>query len=186
MDSKKQRFITTDNFKKANELNDFFIRFDNNDPVKECEEFLQNIECATDVGLLVDPQEVTSLFRKICTKKSTGPDGISAYLLRECAEELTPAWCPIFQQSLDSHTVPLLWKKTIITPVPKKTGAVDNNDFRPIAITSVIMKCLKKYVMSRLKCSVNSLLDPLIMPIGRGEGLLMLLALSLMMITGLG
>lgn len=66
----------------------------------------------------------------------------------------------VFQQSLDNHMVPLLWKKSIVTPVPKKSGASDNNDFRPVAITSVVMKCLEKYVVSRLKSNINLLLDP--------------------------
>lgn len=55
--------------------------------------------------------------------------------------------------------VPLLCKKCIITPVPKKSGASDNNDFRPIVITSLVMKCLEKYVVAKLKSNVNSLLD---------------------------
>lgn len=64
--------------------------------------------------------------------------------LRSFAEELTPAWCPTFQQSLDSHTLPALWKKTGITPLPKKLCPIDNNDYRPIVLTAVVMKCLEK------------------------------------------
>lgn len=49
-----------------------------------------------------------------------GPDGISAFLLKTCANEITPTFCHIFQKSLDSHIIPSLWEKSIITPVPKK------------------------------------------------------------------
>ena len=77
--------------------------------------------------------------------------------LRTFAEELTPVWCPTFQQSLDSHTVPALWKKTVITPVPKKPCPIDNNDYRPIALAAVVMKCLDKYTVSLLKADINPL-----------------------------
>lgn len=65
-------------------MNEFFVRFDDNDPVSECEVILQTVECGTEARLFVNPQEVTTLFRKICTKKSTGPDGISPHLLQMC------------------------------------------------------------------------------------------------------
>lgn len=70
-------------------LNEFFVRFNNNDFVSECEVILQTVDCGTDARLIVNPHEVTALFRKVCIKKSTGPDDISVYLLRTCAEELT-------------------------------------------------------------------------------------------------
>ncbi|KAF7641439.1 hypothetical protein LDENG_00281350, partial [Lucifuga dentata] len=66
-------------------------------------------------------------------------------------EELTPAWCPIFQQSLDTQTVPDLWKNSVIIPVAKKAHLTENNDFRPVALTSVVMKCFEKCVVAMLK-----------------------------------
>lgn len=136
----RQCLITIKDFKKANELYEFYTRFDNKVFIRECEVILQTVSCETEARLIVFPQDVTSVFRKICTKKSTGPNGISAYLLRVCAEELTPAWCPIFRQSLENYMVPLLWKKTIITLVPKKScyRAIDNNDIRLVALTSIV------------------------------------------------
>ena len=44
--------------------------------------------------------------------------------------------------SLDSHTVPEIWKKSVIVPVPKKTCPSENNDYRPVAITSNVVKSL--------------------------------------------
>ncbi len=83
------------------------------------------------------------------------PDGISSYLLKACAEELSPVWCSIFQRSIDSKAVPAIWKKSLIVPVPK------NNDFRPIALTSIVMKWFEECMVSMLKADVNNHLDPL-------------------------
>ncbi len=121
-------------------------------------------------GLTVDPSKIQSLFRGVCKKKSTGPDGISAFLLKTCAEELTPVWCPIFQQSIDQHMVPALWKKSTIIPVPKKPCPSDNNDYRPVALTSVIIKCFEKYVVSLLKSQIDSALDPFQFAYRQGRG----------------
>ena len=75
-----------------------------------------------------------------------GPDGISALLLKTCAEELTPARLP--------HC-PCTVEETVITPVPKKSCPVENNDYRPVALTSTVRKCLEIYIVSLLNNEVN-------------------------------
>ena len=49
-------------------------------------------------------------------------------------------------------------KKSIIIPVPKKTTATCMNDFRLVALTSVIMKCFEQLVNT----STTTYLSPLI------------------------
>lgn len=100
-----------------------------------------------DARLVIEPQEVRLPFKHLCTTKATGPDGVSAFLLKTCPEELTPAWCPIFKKSVDSHIIPTLWKKSVFTPVPKKTCPKVNNDFTAVALTSIVMKCLERIMM---------------------------------------
>lgn len=46
-------------------------------------------------------------------------------------------------------------------PVPKVACPVTNGDYRPVALTSIIMKCFEKIVVSSLKSEVDSCLDPL-------------------------
>ncbi len=108
---------------------------------------------------LEEDLSVQCLCSGVHTNKSSGPDGLSAFLLKSCAEELTPAWSPIFKQSLDTHTVPALWKRSIIIPVPKKPCATKNNDFCPVDLTSIILKRFDKYAVSLLKTEVQPLLD---------------------------
>ena len=49
--------------------------------------------------------------------------------------------------------------KTIIIPVPKKPCCKENNDYRPVALTSVVMKCFEKIIISLLKAAVGCSLD---------------------------
>ena len=100
------------------------------------------------------------LFSDICPRKASGPDGISGRLLKSCSKELAEAWCPIFQKSLVSHVVPSTWKSSIIIPVPKKASCKENNDYRPVALTSLVMKCFEKIMISFLKTEVGGFLDP--------------------------
>ena len=57
--------------------------------------------------------------------------------------------------------VPKCFKESTIVPVPKKAKVTTLNDYRPVALTSVIMKVFERLVMQFLKNSTNSLSDPL-------------------------
>lgn len=66
----------------------------------------------------------------------------------------------LFQRSLDTRTVPTHWKMSHIIPLPKKTCAKECSDFRPVALTSVLMKSLEKIITPMLSESVQGKLDP--------------------------
>lgn len=56
---------------------------------------------------------------------------------------------------------PLCFPKTTFVLVPKKSIASCLNDYIFIALTSVVMKCLEKLVMSFIQCNISATLDPL-------------------------
>uniref|UniRef100_A0A8C9RRW2 Reverse transcriptase domain-containing protein n=1 Tax=Scleropages formosus TaxID=113540 RepID=A0A8C9RRW2_SCLFO len=56
--------------------------------------------------------------------------------------------------------VPSCFKWSTIIPVPKKTCISGLNDFRPVALASVAMKCFERLVLAYLKVITGSLLDP--------------------------
>ena len=144
---------------KANELNRFYARFDGADFSYEQEEALQTL--STDCSpITIDQREVQRLFARMCPKKAAGPDGISGRLLKSCHEELAEAFCPINQLSMDLHTVPSIWKDTIIIPVPKRACVKENNDLRPVALTSMVMKGFEKVTTRMLKDQVSGALAP--------------------------
>jgi len=167
----QKRISTPDDLQRANELNNFYLRFETQEFSFEGKNILETINATEqDVRLVVEPKVVRLHFKNLCTKKATGPDGISAFLLKTCADELTPAWSPIFQKSVDSHVIPTLWKKSVITPVPKKPCPKVNNDFRPVALTSIVMKCFEKIMVSFLKQDVGVFLDPFQFAYRQGRG----------------
>ncbi|KAJ8364925.1 hypothetical protein SKAU_G00137560 [Synaphobranchus kaupii] len=92
--------------------------------------------------------------------KAPGPDGIQVRVLKECAAELAPIMHSLFWESYKTASVPTLWKTSSIIPVPKKPHPSELNHYRPVALTSIPMKCLEKLVMNILHPVVRPHLDP--------------------------
>eukprot|EP00061_Rhincodon_typus_P011982 g37387.t1 len=87
--------------------------------------------------------DVKSAFLRVNPRKATGPDGVPSYALRSCAEQLVGVFTDIFNLSLLQAEVPTCLKETTIILAPKKTHATYLNDYRPVALASIIMKCFE-------------------------------------------
>lgn len=133
----------------VNELNDFYLRFDNHDFSQECDEIISNIP-GDNYSLVITIEDVTRALKLVKINKSSGPDNVCAKVLKSCAEFLAAPLYSIFQSSLDTCTVPTLWKLSEIIPVPKSKFPSVKNDYRPVALTSIIMKCLEHIVKKHL------------------------------------
>ncbi|KAK3534944.1 hypothetical protein QTP70_002030 [Hemibagrus guttatus] len=111
--------------------------------------------------LTIKEEEVNRLFKCLNTRKATGPDSVSPSLLKHCANQLSPVFTDIFNTSLETCHVPACFKTSAIVPVPKKTKITGLNDYRPVALISVVMKSFERLVLSYLKDITDPLLDPL-------------------------
>ena len=143
----------------ANELNDFYSRFDTHDFSKECDILLKQLHVKNDQSPLISIPDVNSALSKIKTRKAPGPDRVSGKVLKECRLQLAPTLRDIFQHSIDNHYLPLPWKTSEIVPVPKMSLPLVKNDLRPVALTSLIMKTFERIVLKFL--NPNNLVDSL-------------------------
>lgn len=80
-------------------------------------------------------------FKCVNIKKTAGPDGISGWALKLCADQLVPVFTMIFNLSPAQSVTLKCLKKSTIMPVPMKTRPACLNGYRPVALTSVVMKC---------------------------------------------
>ena len=55
--------------------------------------------------------------------------------------------------------MPNLWKTSTIIHVPKKANASELNDYRPVALTPVVMKSFERIVLNKLLSVVGPSLD---------------------------
>ncbi|KAI4892579.1 hypothetical protein NFI96_008375, partial [Prochilodus magdalenae] len=89
------------------------------------------------------PLTPTDIRSSVTPRRDAGGDiEIPARVLRECADQMTDVFTDIFNISLSSATVPTCLKATTIIPMPKKSSVSCLNDYRPVALTPIIMKCL--------------------------------------------
>ncbi|KAK1784137.1 hypothetical protein P4O66_021150, partial [Electrophorus voltai] len=111
--------------------------------------------------LIITESDVRRVFKRVNTRNTAGPDGICGRVLKACADQLAPVFIDIFNISLTLDTVPSSFKQSTIVPVPKKLRASGLNDYRPVALTSVVMKCFEKLVRDFITSSLPASMDPL-------------------------
>ena len=111
--------------------------------------------------LEIHSKDVASVFKKQKVHKAVGPDGIGGKLLRNCVDQLSYIFSMLFSWSLRDCVVPSLWKTSIIPPVPKSRTPKELNDFRPVALTPIVMKCFERLVLRTIQTQTKHALDPL-------------------------
>ncbi|KAL0150804.1 hypothetical protein M9458_053886 [Cirrhinus mrigala] len=151
----------------ADELNTFYARFEaaakdakdaNASGANGCR---HEDTASTGNAFIISEHDVRRAFKRVNTRKAAGPDGISGRILRACADQLAPVFTEIFNLSLSQSVIPTCFKESIIVPVPKKPHPASLNDYRPVALTSVVMKCFERLVKDFIISSLPDTLDPL-------------------------
>ncbi|KAK3547063.1 hypothetical protein QTP86_009574 [Hemibagrus guttatus] len=112
-------------------------------------------------ALRISEDYVRQIFLKQKKRKAPGPDGVTPACLRTCADQLAFIFSQIFNRSLELCEVPACFKRSNIIPIPKKPKITGLNDYRPVALTSVVMKLFERLVLAYLKNITGPLLDPL-------------------------
>ena len=152
-----------DTLQFCNELNTYYTRFDKYDFALErsciCQ-FHRN-KAQIEPSIVIDVDDVIRSLKCVKLGKAPGPDRIAANVVKLCSEPLAGILCKIYQQSITSGEIPVIWKTSEIVPVPKKSPPKCNNDFRPVALTSIFMKCFEKIVKKIIIDQVKDHTDPL-------------------------
>ncbi|KAK1802031.1 hypothetical protein P4O66_004365 [Electrophorus voltai] len=125
----------------------------------------QGIEMALQKGqtphAIVSQRRMGPPFESWLLSRLVGPDGICGRLLKACADQLAPVFTDIFNLSLTLGIVPSSFKQSTIGPIPKKPRPSSLNDYRPVALTSFVMKCFEKLVRDFITSSLSASMDPL-------------------------
>ena len=141
-----------------NSLNAFFARFED-EANQVCDESACLLTDCVDEDVVLNDWEVRKVFNRLKERKACGPDLIKPKVLKLCAPQLTFIYTFIMNFSLKTHIIPSIWKCSELLPVPKRP-ITQLNDFRPVALTSVVMKCLEKLILLRVKTYFSPVQDP--------------------------
>ena len=98
----------------------------------------------------VPPGRVAQLLRELSPHKACGPDGLSARILHECAEELAIPLDTICRLSVRSGVFPSTWKRANVIPVFKKGSKKHPDNYRPVSLLAICSKILEKVVCEGL------------------------------------
>ena len=132
---------------KANALNDYFSSVftrENN------ESFHLSCHKYPDIPPIEVTSGVVNLLTRLNVNKSTGPGGISPYILKETARQLSPLLTYLFNRSMASGEVPTDWRLANIFALHKKHPKDLLENYTHISLTSVLRKILEHIVSSGL------------------------------------
>lgn len=91
--------------------------------------------------------------KKLNIRKAVGPDHNSPSTIKHCTDHLAPIFTDLINEYLYLCIVTACFKTSTIILIPKKTKITDLNDYRPVALTSVLMKSFECLIL----CSAPSL-----------------------------
>jgi len=140
----------------AEELNSFFARF---------ETTTTRLQSLPPLGpstppLSLQEHEVRKNLRAVNPRKAVGPDSIPGAVIKACADQLAGILTRLFKHSLTLATVPTCLKATFIVPIPKKPAIDSMSNYRPIALTSLIIKSLERSVSQHIRDCLPPFLPP--------------------------
>ena len=141
----------------ADNLNDHFNTigskmadgFDNstrNDPLRH----INRSPTCSIFFLFATNDEISKLISELEAKKATGPDGISAYLVKISCEVLAPMLTKIFNKCIKESIFPNLLKIAEIIPLHKGGEKTNSTNYRPISLLPIFGKLFEKVIAKRI------------------------------------
>ena len=97
---------------------------------------------------------IRKILKNINVHKAVGPDGIHGKILKNCRESLAYPLSILFKTSYNIGQIPLQWKLANVVPIHKKGSKALVENYRPISLTSLVMKVFERIVRDELlaKC----------------------------------
>ena len=139
----------------ANLLNDYFNNIGNSlakklplrgNPMNFMKKDIQNSIFLFNTSV----EEVYKLINKLSIKKSSGPDGVTGYLLKVTQHVIVPVITDLFNKCLHDGVFPEVFKTAQIVPLFKEGDASSPNNYRPISLLSQIGKTFERILHDRL------------------------------------
>ena len=113
-------------------------------------------------NIIINEDMIIDSIKEISRNSSAGPDGMPANLFKECGVELAKPLKKLFSLSIKNGHVPQSWKDAAIVPIHKGGDRSMPKNYRPISLTSIMMKIFERIIRKQLVnfLNVNNLLNP--------------------------
>ena len=129
---------------------EFTPRIDNEEIDAEIRD--ENCEYLSDID--VNEADIVQAINEIRNGSAAGPDGVPAILLKKVAHSIAKPLALLLRQSIDTSKIYDEHKLAYITPTFKSGSRLEASNYRPVSLTSHIMKIyervMKKNIMNHL------------------------------------
>ena len=105
------------------------------------------------------PLKIQILLSNINSNKACGPDEIHGKILKYCSSSLCHPLSLIYKISYNTGCIPKDWKMANVVPVHKKGSKDDVENYRPISLTSLVMKIFERILKDEILLKASPLLD---------------------------
>ena len=107
-------------------------------------------------------EDLIQAINELSPSAPAGPDNFPAILLKNCKEVLVKPILKLWKTSFQEGFVPSKLKQCIITPTHKGGSKAEAENYRPIALTSHIIKIFEKVIRNHITnyMDENSLFNP--------------------------
>ena len=135
----------------ANLFNQYFASVFTTDDRRDDDDLDHKTDPPNMSDLCLITAKIQTVLVGLDVNKATGPDKISARLLKETSTEIAPSLCKLFNKSLRTGIVPQEWKEANVVPVFKKGEAEYVENYRPISLLSLVSKVLERCLLDSFK-----------------------------------
>ena len=81
--------------------------------------------------------------------KASGPDNVNVNVLRQCLDFGLPLYM-LFAKSITMGLTPQDWRDGNISPLFKKGSHSKSNNYRPVSLTSQVVKILERIIYQHI------------------------------------
>ena len=98
--------------------------------------------------IILQNDDVLDILQNLNVTKASGPDGLSARVLKECANQIVSPLCHIFNMSLRDGALPREWLEANVIPVYKKSDKQYVGNYRPVSLLSICGKIMERAIVN--------------------------------------
>ena len=104
--------------------------------------------CLEDISFC--PDDMIKAIDEVDRYSAVGPDKFAAMILKECKDELAFPLCLLWRKSLDEGIIPHIFLLSTIVPIFKKGNKDDPAKYRPVALTSHLIKVFERVLRDKM------------------------------------
>ena len=108
-------------------------------------------------------EEMDYAMKRLKQRKSPGPDGITNEMLINAGKPALYKLLEIFNKTWQEGSLPQSWREATMIPIHKKgKSKTETTSYRPISLTSCVVKLLERIINARMKLYLEAeqLLSP--------------------------